>query len=120
MPRRQRNFSLRKRITENAWSKNGRRLFYRWRDQFWVVDIRTDRGFISGKPRMLFENAAYFLGSPIRTFDVSLDGQRFLMVQKGETKPEPVTEMVLVQNWFEELKRLCPTKETRLAAIRLP
>jgi hypothetical protein len=38
-----------------------------------------------------------------------LDGQRFLMVKFGERKPLPVTELILVQNWFEELKRLAPT-----------
>ena len=27
-----------------------------------------------------------------------------------ETKPEPVTEMILAQNWFEELKRLVPVE----------
>ncbi len=39
---------------------------------------------------------------------MSLDGQRFLMVKLEERKPAPVTEMVLVENWFEELKRLAP------------
>ncbi len=39
---------------------------------------------------------------------MSLDGQRFLMVKQGERKPQPMTEMILVQNWFEELKRICP------------
>ena len=42
-------------------------------------------------------------------WDISLDGQRFLMVKLDERKPQPVTEMILVQNWFEELKRLVPT-----------
>jgi len=37
------------------------------------------------------------------------DGKRFLMVRQEERKPTPVTEMILVQNWFEELKRLVPT-----------
>jgi hypothetical protein len=31
------------------------------------------------------------------------------MVKEEEMKPQPVTEMILVQNWFEELKRICPT-----------
>jgi hypothetical protein len=31
------------------------------------------------------------------------------MVKLEQRKPPPVTEMILVQNWFEELKRLCPT-----------
>jgi hypothetical protein len=31
------------------------------------------------------------------------------MVKQEERKSQPVTEMILVQNWFEELKRLVPT-----------
>jgi len=31
------------------------------------------------------------------------------MVKIGERKARPVTELVLVQNWFEELKRLLPS-----------
>ena len=41
-------------------------------------------------------------------WDISHDGQRFLMVKQGERKPQPVTELILVQNWFEELKHLAP------------
>jgi hypothetical protein len=31
------------------------------------------------------------------------------MVKYDHQKPMPVTEMILVQNWPEELKRLVPT-----------
>jgi hypothetical protein len=30
------------------------------------------------------------------------------MVKLEERKPQPLIEMVLVQNWFEELRRLTP------------
>ena len=96
--------------TEPLWERNGKRLFYRWQDQVWAVDFRTDAGFMPGKPRLLFERAGYKLSHPTRSWDISADGQRFLMVRLEERKPQPVTEMILVQNWFEELKRLCPTK----------
>jgi serine/threonine-protein kinase len=91
------------------WARDGKQLFYRWQDQVWAVDVRTDGGFATSKPRLLFEKAGYSRGSPIRTYDLSLDGQRFLMVKLEQRKPTPVTEMILVQNWFEELKRLVPT-----------
>jgi hypothetical protein len=32
------------------------------------------------------------------------------MVRQGAATPTPVTEMTLIQNWFEELKRLVPPK----------
>ena len=41
---------------------------------------------------------------------LSPDGQRFLMLRRQERKPQPVTEMILVQNWFEELRRLIPAR----------
>jgi len=51
-------------------------------------------------------------GSPGRTYDVSLDGRRFLMIKEAvstnTTSPPP--ELIVVQPWFEELKRLVPTK----------
>jgi serine/threonine-protein kinase len=94
---------------EPLWARNGKQLFYRWQDQVWVVDVRTDSGFAASKPRLLFEKPGYGRGDPIRSYDLSLDGQRFLMVKLEQRKPSPVTEMVLVQNWFEELKRLVPT-----------
>jgi hypothetical protein len=72
------------------------------------VDVRIEGGLTTGKPRFLFEKPGYNRSYPIRAYDLSLDGQRFLMVRFENWKPTPVTEMILVQNWFEELKRLVP------------
>jgi Tol biopolymer transport system component len=100
---------------EPLWARNGKQLFYRvYREgepegQVWVVDVRTDGGFSASKPRLLFKALGLCSGGAIRTWDLSLDGQRFLMVKLEEMKPQPVTELILVQNWFEELKRLAPT-----------
>ncbi len=46
-----------------------------------------------------------------RSYDVTPDGRRFLLVVNNEppTNPVPI-QMILVQNWLEELKRLVPTK----------
>ncbi len=91
------------------WSPDGKRLFFRRPNQVWVVDVQTSAAFSAGKPRLLFEQAGYATGGPIRCWDISPDGKRFLMIKLEEGRPQPVTEMILVQNWFEELKRLCPT-----------
>jgi hypothetical protein len=37
------------------------------------------------------------------------DGQHFIMIQSTHPDP-PKTELHLIQNWFEELKRLVPVK----------
>lgn len=71
--------------------------------------METEVGFSIRNRRMLFERPGYGSGVSIRSYVVSLDSQRFLMVKIDQRKPTPVTEMILVQNWFEELKRLVPT-----------
>ena len=93
---------------EPLWARNGKQLFYRQEDQMWVVDVRTDGELDPRKPRLLFEKPGYGSAFPMRCYDLSLDGQRFLMVKEEKRKSTPVTEMILVQNWFEELKRLVP------------
>jgi eukaryotic-like serine/threonine-protein kinase len=94
------------------WSRDGKQLFYRGGNlkgtQMWSVDIRTDGVFSAGKPRLLFQQQEYVGYIPVRGCDLSSDGQQFLMVKQQDLKPQPVTEMILVQNWFEELKRLVP------------
>jgi Tol biopolymer transport system component len=89
------------------WARDSKQLFYRQGNQMWVVDVLTEGGF--SKPRLLFEKPGYEHTFPLRTYDLSFDGQRFLMVKVEQNKPTPVTEMILVQDWFEELKRLAPT-----------
>ena len=45
-----------------------------------------------------------------RTYDVSPDGRRFLMIKPvGPEQPSAPTRIIVVQNWTEELKRLVPT-----------
>jgi hypothetical protein len=95
---------------EPLWSKDGKQLFYRRAGQVWVVDIQAEGGFSPGKPRLLFEQQGLASHNPLRSWDLWPDGQGFLMVKTGELKFQPVKGMVLVQNWFEELKRLVPIK----------
>ena len=91
--------------TEPVWSRDGRELFYRTADQLWVVDVETEAGFTAGSPRTLFEASYQFgfaeVGMP--GYDVSLDGQQFLMVRRSAA-----AGYIVVENWFEELKRLVP------------
>ena len=70
-----------------------------------AVDITTEPAFTSGKPKLLFEGR-YGSGQARRQYDVTPDGQRFLMIKESE---QQVTQINVVLNWFEELKRLVPT-----------
>jgi hypothetical protein len=58
---------------------------------------------------MLFEGP-FRRDGPFRNYYVTADGQRFLLVQEVQRPPARVSQMVLVQNWVEELKRLAPTR----------
>ncbi len=85
------------------WNPNGKELFYRNGDKMIVVDVEIEGELTLGEPRVLFQKP---LASP--NYDVTLDGQHFVMVEQGESQPAP-TQLILVQNWGEELKRLVPT-----------
>lgn len=94
-----------------AWALDGRELFYLVTDtetprrtRMMAVDVKLEPTFSAGIPRMLFEGP-YTPGTPMRHYDVAPDG-RFLMLQDTEAPTVPVTQMVLVLNWFEEMKRL--------------
>ena len=85
-----------------VWNPNGRELFYRNGDRMMVVAVETDGELTLGKPRLLFERR-----SLLASYDVMPDGQRFVMIEESEELAP--TQLILVQNWFEELKRLVPT-----------
>jgi eukaryotic-like serine/threonine-protein kinase len=94
--------------TEPVWNRNGRELFYRSGDKMMAVDISTQPAFAGGKPRMLFEGS--YEPSPVTfpNYDVSPDGQRFLMLKPIEQAQAAPTQINIVLNWTEELKRLVP------------
>jgi hypothetical protein len=52
---------------------------------------------------MLFQGR-FGVTANIRGYDVAADGQRFLMVQQKDRPATRVADMVIVQNWVEELK----------------
>ncbi len=90
------------------WSPEGKELFYRTRDGMMVVPVGTDSGFLAGTPEVLF-TGSYAVRNG-RMYDIAPDGQRFLMIKPAETtEGGAINDVVLVLNWFEELKRLVPT-----------
>jgi serine/threonine-protein kinase len=96
-----------------AWSRDGRQLFYVRQGAeptLFSVTIAQDAAFRAGTPTPLFANADLMTAWG-RSYDVSLDGSKFLMTLSAThmEKPAP-TQMILVQNWFEELKRVVPVK----------
>ena len=73
-----------------------------------AVEVTAQPGFSAGKPHMLFEGQYLSSQFPLTgvAYDVSPDGQRFLMVKQGE---QVITPINVVENWVEELTRRGPT-----------
>jgi len=90
---------------EPAWNRNGRELFYREGDKMMSVEINTQSGFSAGTPKPLFEGHYQTLTASTPNYDISADGQRFLMLQAAEQS----AQINVVLNWFEELKQKVPT-----------
>ena len=93
---------------EPLWSANGRELFYRTGDKMMAVDIVPGPAFTAGNPRLLFRGE-YSSGSASgrTTYDVTADGQRFILAMSAQQDTGP-TQLNVVQNWFEELKQRVP------------
>lgn len=92
---------------EPVWNANERELFYRNADKMMAVEITTQPTFSAGKPKMVFAGHYRPTGVAHPNYDVLPDGQRFLMVKDVEEAPA-ITQINLVQNWFEELKQRVP------------
>jgi serine/threonine-protein kinase len=103
---------------EPLWAADGRELFYRsLTGAVMRVAIPAGSRWTAGAPTELFEGSSYALGgrydvasSGRRTYDVSTDGRRFLMIKNPDaraTMPAPA-RIVVVQNWFEELNSKVP------------
>ena len=103
--------------TQPVWARNGEELFYLAPDGT-LSSVRVERGttWAAGTPTKLFDKPYFRLGtrrgrSAGRNYDVSADGQRFLMIKEaGSDLTAAPASIVVVQNWIEELKRLVPTK----------
>jgi Tol biopolymer transport system component len=94
--------------TRPVWARNGRELFYvDLANTLTAAPVQTSgTTFAAGNPAKLFEtDSAASLTSP-RDYDVAPNGQRFLMIKGTAARDRNATPtgMVVVQNWFEELK----------------
>jgi serine/threonine protein kinase len=96
-----------------VWSRDGRELFYFRREgqfsgQLMAVGIETQPSFKPGIPRMLFKGSFVPQPNGNPNYDAFRDGKRFVMIQAPSSTSEETTQLVVVLNWFEELKRLVP------------
>ena len=90
------------------WGPDGRELFYRVPGgSVMAVDVEVGDAFERGTPRPLFRDTYY--ADNAQNWELAPDG-RFLMITSGRSGDDQSDQdIILVQNWFEELTRLVPT-----------
>jgi hypothetical protein len=95
--------------SEPLWTRGGRELVYRKGDSVMAVSIDLATGRI-GQPVALFGGP--YLDNPgwtrPRSYDVSADGERFLLTKVPRERPRP--QIAVVMNWFDELRARVPSK----------
>jgi Tol biopolymer transport system component len=91
-----------------VWARSGREIFFRNADRMMAVQVETKPSLKLSKPEILFEGhyerATGWNG--YANYDVTPDGQRFLMI-RSEDEPAP-TRIHVVLDWAEELKKKVP------------
>jgi eukaryotic-like serine/threonine-protein kinase len=92
-----------------VWARNSQTLFYRKGQAVMAVAVRGATPADWGTPERLFEGPYFVIDGPTM-FDVAPD-ERFLMLKQiGDEGGVPTRDsLIVVQHWFEELKRRVPT-----------
>ena len=74
-----------------------------------AVPVQPGTTLVAGRPQVLFEFAMLLSGGGDRPYDIAPDG-RFLIIRSGQAEAGggAASNLILVQNWTEELKRLVP------------
>jgi serine/threonine-protein kinase len=93
--------------SEPVWSRDGRELFYRGFDRLATplvaVTLRTSPTFSVVNRNPLFDLTEFEAAVPHANYDVTPDGKSFVLISQGR-----VSEIVLVQNWVDEVRRRAP------------
>jgi serine/threonine-protein kinase len=94
--------------TRPVWARNGRELFYLDGNNILNgVSVETDgSGFRAGTPKPILSQA-YYNGFNLGAFDVSLDGQRFLMIKEpaNPSQQSQVPSIAVAVNWVDEFRQ---------------
>ena len=101
-----------------GWAHGGRELYFsedRTGGALWVVEVESAASFTFGTPAVLFESPGqWYYRPPIgKTYDITPDDEHFLIATQGrvdgaEQDGDAGQATVLVNNFFEELKRQVP------------
>jgi len=95
-----------------VWTRNGKQLFYRESGgNIMGVDVAAQTVFSASTPRVIVPSAVTTpLSNGLDSYDVSLDGRRFLVHQQSSEAGQSV-QINVVLNWSEELRRLTASRK---------
>ena len=90
---------------EPVWAHSGRELFcVNGTSELVAVQVSTDAAFTLGQQEVLFSVAGYMRNPAYALYDVTPDDQRFVLLRIGDRENAAASELILVVNWFGELK----------------
>ena len=100
--------------TDPVWKRTGGELYFRNGDKMMAVTVSTAPTFTAGHPRALWEGRyshgmSTSCGPPGATssnYDVTADGQRFLMIKDDAPYTAVSKQLIVVLSWADELSRL--------------
>lgn len=100
--------------TDPVWKRTGGELYFRNGDKMMAVAVSTTPTFTGGHPRTLWEERyshgmSTSCGPPGATssnYDVTADGQRFLMIKDEAPDTAVSKQIVVVLDWADEVNRL--------------
>jgi serine/threonine-protein kinase len=101
--------------TRPLWAPSGQELFYvAPTGALMRVGVERAPSWAATTPALLIKEGYFTIagGNFGRTYDIAPDGQRFLMIKEGGGTDQTATppQLIVVQHWIEELKRLVPIK----------
>ena len=98
---------------EPLWSRDGNELYYRdFNGAVMVAAVERGQTLTVRAAVKLFDGSRYVGGGSTlggRTYDLDLDGSRFLMIKNAASSGDATSSVVVTENWFQELwSRLPP------------
>jgi serine/threonine protein kinase/Tol biopolymer transport system component len=89
------------------WSKSGHELFYTNSSALIAVPYSVEKNsFQPGKPEKLFGEDRFEMRAPLASYDVTLDGQHFVMFQLTGGRMAAASGPTVVLNWIDQTRRL--------------
>jgi serine/threonine protein kinase len=86
-----------------AWRGDGREIYYCTHNEMFSVSVDYENGFTLGRPQKMFDRPSTDWSSAWPDgFDVTADGQRFVMLRPAPTEEDAQPMLMVVQNWFAE------------------